>query len=88
MHLHRHLLWVVVPTVLLSLIGCDSENPLSDPKTSRPDERLVGKWRLLGKDGQVLYWNVGRMGEKSPKGVMRVTGVVQGKGKAEPPEDF
>lgn len=88
MNLHRHLLWVVVAAVLLPLTGCDSDHPLSDPKTSKPDERLVGKWRLLGKDGQVLYWNVGRMSEKSPKGVMRVTFAVQGKGKAEPPEDF
>ena len=29
-------------------LGCDdSKNPLSDPKTSKADERLIGVWRDL-----------------------------------------
>ena len=36
----------------LILTGCnDSKNPLSDPTTSNPDERLVGVWRLPNGTG-------------------------------------
>jgi hypothetical protein len=36
-----------VSALCLLLAGCDdSKNPLSDPQTSEPDERLAGVWRL------------------------------------------
>ena len=44
----------------LIFTGCDdSKNPLSDPTTSKPDERLIGVWRLPNKDG-VTYYHVGQ----------------------------
>jgi hypothetical protein len=89
MNLHRYLLWVVVPVVLLPLTGCDdSKNPLSDPQTSKPDERLVGVWRLAEEDGGLTYYHVGRAGEKFPDGVMRVAYVRHENGKVGRPGEF
>jgi hypothetical protein len=87
MHLHRHLLWVVVPAVLLPLTGCDdSKNPLSDPQTSKPDERLVGVWLERTDEGQT-YWHVGHAGKESPSSVMRVVAVKHTKENVESSEE-
>jgi hypothetical protein len=81
-------LWLIVAAVLL-LAGCgDSKNPLSDPQTSKPDERLSGVWQWTGKDGQVTYYHVGCASEKLPKGTMRVAHVQHEKGRIESPGEF
>jgi len=68
--------------------GCDdSKNPLSDPQTSKADERLVGVWRERSDDGEV-YYHVGHAGEKFPAGMMRVVEITHSKGKVEPPEEY
>ena len=89
MHHHRHLLWIVIPAALLSLTGCDdSKNPLSDPQTSKPDERLIGVWREQGTDGQGTYYHVGRAGEKFPAGMLRIVEITLTKGKLESPVEY
>jgi len=88
MILHRHLLWVIVPAVLLSLSGCDSENPLSDPQTSKADERLFGVWRGRSDDGEVRYYHVGHAGKSFPASVMRVLEVTHSKGKLDLPLEY
>ena len=68
----------------LLLTGCDdSKNPLSDPQTAKPDERLVGMWR----SGDV-YYHIGHAGEKFPKGVMRVVEVTHTETGVEPPDEY
>ena len=80
--------WLIVLAVLF-LTGClDSKNPLSAPTTSKPDERLVGVWRLLGDGGRVTNYHVGRAGEKFPKGMMRAAFVQHEKGKPESSGEF
>jgi hypothetical protein len=89
MNLHRHLLWIAVSAALLSLTGCDdSKNPLSDPRTAKPDERLVGVWRLPEEDGGLTYYHVGRAGDKSPKGMLQVAYVRHEKGKISSSGEF
>jgi hypothetical protein len=79
-------LHVIVPTILLLLAGCDdSTTPLSAPATSKPDERLVGVWRLREKDGNVTYYHVGYPDESLPSGVMRVVVVTHRKQKLRQP---
>ena len=74
--------WLIVLAVLF-LTGCsDSQNPLSDPQTAKPDERLVGVWRLPNKDG-VTNYHVGHAGGKFSDGVMRVSLVRHDKAKGE-----
>jgi hypothetical protein len=60
--------WFILSAVLLLLAGCEDSNvALSDPETSKADERLIGLWRS-NED----YYHIGLAGEKFPKGVMRV----------------
>ena len=70
--------------VCLLAFGCDSKTPLSDPQTSKADERLAGVWRDRSGDGDV-YYHVGHAGEKFPSGMMRVVGIKHNKGNVEPP---
>jgi hypothetical protein len=80
-----HLLSVIVPAAILLLTGCeDSKNPLSDPQTSKADERLVGMWR---DQGGVWYF-VGHAGKQFPDSVMRVVEITHKEGKVEPPEEY
>jgi hypothetical protein len=82
------LLSVAVPALVLLLTGCDdSKNPLSDPQTSKADERLFGLWRERSDDGEV-YYHVGRAGGDFPSGVMRIVGIKHTKGMVEPPEEY
>ena len=68
----------------LTASGCDdSKNPLSDAKTARPDERLVGVWR-----GGDEYYHVGHAGEKFPNNVLRIVVVNRRAGKFDPPEEY
>ena len=72
--------WLIVPAVLL-LTGCDdSKNPLSDPQTSKRDERLVGVWRVSVSQGADVYYHIGHAGKKFPKGVLRVVEVTHSEG--------
>ena len=73
--------------VCLLASGCDdSTNPLSDPQKATPDTRLAGVWRERD-NGDVIYYHVGTMGKKLPRGVL---GVVQVKhhrnGEIDPPD--
>jgi hypothetical protein len=45
--------YLIGVAVCLCASGCDSKNPLSDPQTSKADERLVGEWLNRGADGDV-----------------------------------
>jgi len=68
--------------------GCDdSKNPLSDPQTAKPDERLIGVWRGPDGDGDV-YYHIGHAGEKFPASVMRIVEIRHDKGNMEPPEEY
>lgn len=51
--------------------GCDSKNPLCDPKTSKADERLIGVWQGRSNDASEVY-HFRRAGHKFPDSVMRV----------------
>jgi hypothetical protein len=58
--------------VVVLLGGCDdSENPLSKPSESKPDDQLIGTWREVREKGGAFY-HVGRLGGKSPESVMRM----------------
>ena len=57
----------------------DSDNPLSDPKEAVVDSVLVGTWRLKSKDGEVVYYHVGKAGDKFPAGMLRVIAVTYDK---------
>jgi hypothetical protein len=68
--------------------GCDdSKNPLSDPNTSKADERLIGIWREAG-GGDEVYYHVGRAGGKFPSSVMRIVAIRHSRGQMEPPEEY
>jgi hypothetical protein len=70
----------------LLVTGCDdSKNPLSDPQTSKADERLVGVWRGRNEDGDLIYYHVGRVSDKLPQGVMWAVCVKHKDGRVEPP---
>ena len=72
--------WFIVLAVLL-LVGCeDSKNPLSDPTTSKPDERLLGVWRVGVSQGADVYYHIGHAGKEFPKGVLRVVEVTHSEG--------
>jgi hypothetical protein len=79
-------LFLIGVAVCLFASGCDSKNPLSDPKTSKADERLIGIWRDRS-DGDV-YYHVGHAGDKFPASIMRGVGVKYSKGTLEPPFEF
>ncbi len=73
-------------SVCLLASGCvDSENPLSDPKTAKLDERLAGIWREVGKD-HTTYYHIGQARGKLSKGVMLVVSVLHAKGEVSPLE--
>ena len=59
-------LFVLGVAMCLLASGCvpESKNPLSDPQTSKTDERLVGVWRAQGDNGSETYNHVGHAGEK------------------------
>ena len=62
-----------VAAVSLLLMSCiESENPLSDPQKSKPDDRLTGVWRFRGDSGEMNYYHIGHVGEKLPASVMQV----------------
>jgi hypothetical protein len=60
----------------LLYVGCDDlQNPLSDPRIAKPDDRLSGVWRYdWGK--KQIYFHVGKAGDELPDGVMRVAFVL------------
>lgn len=66
--------------VCLLASGCDdSKKPLSDPKTSKADERLIGVWREQGDDGETFY-RFSQAGTNFPKSMMRVAARTHSKG--------
>ena len=76
----------IVSAVFLLSGGCtDSKNPLSDPQTSKADQRLAGVWREQDEDGKVTYYHVGRVGEKLPDGMMWAVFVQHSEGEVESP---
>jgi len=77
-------LFLIGVAVCLVASGCDSKNPLSDPLTSKADERLAGVWRDRSGGGEV-YFHVGHAGEKFPVCMMRVVGIKHSKGNVERP---
>ena len=79
-------LFLLSVAVCLCASGCDSKNPLSDPQTSKADERLAGVWRDRSDDGDT-YYHVGHAGEKFPACMMRVVLIKHSKGEVEPPGD-
>ena len=80
-------LFLISVAACLFASGCDSKNPLSDPQTSKADERLAGVWLNRGADGDVNY-HAGHAGEKFPACMMRVVGIKHNKGNVEPAGEF
>jgi hypothetical protein len=69
--------------------GCnDSKHPLSDPRTAKPDNRLIGIWRERGGGVEMTDYYVGHAGKNFPDSVMRIVLVTHGQGKVEPPEEY
>jgi hypothetical protein len=68
--------------------GCDdSKKPLSDPKTTKADERLIGIWRDTAGSTED-YFHVGRAGKNFPPSMLRIVSVRHGDGTVEPPEEY
>ena len=62
------------------LASCvDSDNPLSDPNKSTVDPGLLGVWRLQTKEGDLIYYHVGKAGEKFPAGMLRAVTITHNK---------
>ena len=80
-------LFLIGMAVCLFASGCDSKTPLSDPQTSKAEERLAGVWRDRSGGGEV-YYHVGHAGEKFPACMMRVVGIKHSKGNVEPAGEF
>ena len=81
-------LFLIGVAVCLLVSGCDdSKNPLSDPKTSQADERLVGVWRGPNGDDDEYYF-VGHAGEKFPDNVLRLVVINRGDRKVKTPEEY
>ena len=80
-------LFLIGVAACLFASGCDSKNPLSDPQTSKADERLAGVWLNRGGDDDV-YYHVGHAGDKFPACMMRVVGIKHSKGNVEPAGEF
>jgi hypothetical protein len=81
-------LFLICVAVCLFATGCDdSKNPLSDPNTSKADERLVGVWRNRSDDGEA-YYHIGHAGEKFPANMLRIIEIKHSKGTVEPPEEY
>ncbi len=76
----------LVLVVCLLASGCyDTKNPLSDPHTSKADERLVGVWRYPGEE---TYYHIGHAGRMFPVSMMRIVEIKHHKGSVEPPEEY
>ncbi len=72
----------------LILTSCDdSKNPLSDPTTSKPDNRLIGVWRLPDWD-EAAYYYVGQAGDKFPNSTMGMVFVRHEEGKVASSGEF
>lgn len=72
----------------LAAPGCDdSQKPLSDPKTSKADERLIGVWRDSAGSTED-YYHVGRAGGTFPASVIRIVVVKHENGTIKPPEEY
>ena len=56
----------------LLFTSCDSTVPLSDPHTSKADQRLIGVWRIRGETGIVIDCRFAPAGGKLPASVFRV----------------
>jgi hypothetical protein len=81
-------LFLIGLAACLCATGCDdSKNPLSNPQTSKADERLIGVWLERADDGDV-YYHVGHAGDKFPACVMRIVEVKHSKGKLEAPAEY
>ena len=80
-------LFLIGVAACLFASGCDSKTPLSDPQTSKADERLAGVWRDRS-DGEIEYFHVGHAGEKFPSSMMRVVGIKHSKRNVEPPGEY
>lgn len=59
-------LFLLGVAVCLGTAGCDSDNPLSDPQTSKADERLAGIWREPHGDVD-FYYHIGHAGAVSSR---------------------
>lgn len=80
---------VLAVALMFFLAGCDdSKNPLSNPKTAKPDDRLIGLWRGQGDKNGATYYHVGRAGEPFPASMLRIVEVTTDQGKVEPPEEY
>jgi len=67
--------WLAVVGLAFSLCGCVLDKPLSDPKTAKVDERLLGRWVGVNRpnnpdaEGSLLW--IGRHAVKgNPEGIM------------------
>jgi hypothetical protein len=70
----------------LLLTGCDdSTTPLSDPQTSKADERLVGVWQQNNGD---VFYHIGHTDKTFPKGMMRVVMVTHHEAGVDPPDEY
>ena len=71
---------LILGLLCLVFTSCvDSDNPLSDPKQATFDPGLLGVWRGREKDGDVVYYHVGKAGDKFPVGMLRVKTVTHDK---------
>lgn len=61
-------------TSCLLFVSCDSMVPLSDPNTSKADQRLTGVWRIRDKTGEVYDCRFAHAGGELPASFMRVEG--------------
>lgn len=74
--------------VCLLAAGCyDTNNPLSDPQTAKPDEKLFGVWRCRTSEEDAIY-HVGSAGKQFPKGMMRIVVVKHSEGEVESPDEY
>jgi hypothetical protein len=80
-------LFLIGVAVCLGASGCDSKNPLSNPKTAKADDRLAGTWRRPLGDVEEYYY-VGRAGMGVPSGMMRVVRIRYEEGELRHPEDY
>ena len=63
---------LILGLLCLVFTSCvDSDNPLSDPKQATVDPELVGVWREREKGGDVVYYHVGKAGDRFPVGMLR-----------------
>ena len=81
-------LFLLGVAVCLLASGCDDlKKPLSDPQTSKADERLLGLWRERSDD-DATYYHVGHAGEGFPSSVLRIVAIKHGKGTVMAPEEY